>query len=77
MKVIFYLGGRSRSLQARVLLPPPLPPVFIKIVIIKQRYFNLELDFVHPDIHYESLGAYFVKELEKMLLVSRTFGTGT
>lgn len=34
------------------------------------------LDFAHPNVYYETLETYFVIELEKMLLVSRTLGTG-
>lgn len=34
------------------------------------------LDFSHPDVSYETLETYFVIELQKMLLESRTLGTG-
>lgn len=32
------------------------------------------LDFSHPDVTYETLETYFVIELQKMLLESRTVG---
>lgn len=34
------------------------------------------LDFSHPDVTDETLETYFVIELQKMLLESRTLGTG-
>lgn len=76
MKTIFYLYGISRNLQARCSCLSLFPPVFIKIGIIKWRRVNFLLDFAHPDVYYETLETYFVIELEKMLLVSRTLGTG-
>lgn len=72
MKITFYLYGISKSLQAFFLFPP----VFTKIGVIKWRHVNILLDFSHPDVTYETLETYFVIELQKMLLESRTLGTG-